>query len=130
VAQVANVATGASLTWLPATTPGVICLVVPPSDRPTVAFVFETGTRSYGVAGMGTPPDILPVAADVSPTTAASMCAMTARPRLVFFSDGTSLGGARAPRHPALPISAIGVAVGVAWLTGAVNVEAECDKSK
>jgi general secretion pathway protein H len=86
-------------------------------EQREVAFAFDSGTRTYGVAGMGAP-HALPAAVDVSVTTARQYVRDAGEARLVFYSDGTSSGGTiqltdRQQR----------VAIGVEWLTGAVHIE-------
>jgi general secretion pathway protein H len=87
------------------------------AENREVAFVFDTGTRTYGVAGMGAP-RALPAAVDVSVTTARQYVRDTGEARLAFFSDGTSSGGTIRLTDPHQR-----VAIGVEWLTGAVHIE-------
>jgi general secretion pathway protein H len=82
-----------------------------------VAFSFDSGTRTYGVAGLGTPRP-LPAAVEVSITTARQYVRDAGEARLVFYSDGTSSGGAIR-----LADQRQRVVIGVAWLTGAVHVD-------
>jgi general secretion pathway protein H len=82
-----------------------------------VVFAFDSGTRTYGVAGLGAP-RALPAALDVSVTTARQYVRDAGEARLVFYGDGTSSGGTiqLADRHQR-------VVIGVAWLTGAVHID-------
>src|SRR5262249_38095016 len=82
-----------------------------------VAFAFDTETRTYGVTGTGAP-QVLPAAIDLSVTTARTQFRETKEAHLVFFSDGTSSGGTIR-----LTDQRQSVAIGVAWLTGAVHIE-------
>jgi general secretion pathway protein H len=82
-----------------------------------VAFAFDTGSRTYGVDGLGAP-KALPATVDVSITAARQYMRDSGEARLIFFSDGTSSGGTirltdRRQR----------IAIGVEWLTGAVHIE-------
>jgi general secretion pathway protein H len=87
------------------------------AEQREVAFAFDSGTRTYGIAGMGAP-HALPEAVDVSVTTARQYVRDAGEARLVFYSDGTSSGGTirLTDRHQR-------VAIGVEWLTGAVHIE-------
>jgi general secretion pathway protein H len=82
-----------------------------------VSFALDTNTRTYVVAGTGSP-QTLPAAIDVSVTTAREYIRATKEARLVFFSDGTSSGGTIR-----LADQNQSVAIGVEWLTGAVHIE-------
>lgn len=82
-----------------------------------VAFTFDAAARTYGVAGTGAPQTV-PVAIDVSVTTARTHIRENNEARLVFFSDGTSSGGTIR-----LTDQQRSVAIGVEWLTGAVRIE-------
>jgi general secretion pathway protein H len=82
-----------------------------------VAFAFDSGTRTYGVAGLGAPA-ALPAAVNVSLTTARQYVRDAGEARLVFYGDGTSSGGTirLADQHQQ-------IVIGVAWLTGAVHID-------
>jgi general secretion pathway protein H len=82
-----------------------------------VAFVLDADKRTYGVAGTGAR-QTLPAAIDLSVTTARPHIREAKEARLIFFSDGTSSGGTirLTDQHQS-------VAIGVAWLTGAVHIE-------
>jgi general secretion pathway protein H len=82
-----------------------------------VSFALDTNTRTYGVAGTGSP-QTLPAAIDVSVTTGRQYIRETKEAHLVFFSDGTSSGGTIR-----LADQNQSVAIGVEWLTGAVHIE-------
>jgi general secretion pathway protein H len=87
------------------------------AENREVAFAFDAGTRTYGVDGMGAP-RALPAAVDLTVTTARSYVRETGEARLVFYSDGTSSGGVIR-----LADQRQRVAIGVAWLTGAVHID-------
>jgi general secretion pathway protein H len=84
-----------------------------------VAFTFDMDTRTYGVAGIGAP-RALPPAVDLSVATARQYVRDGGEARLVFFSDGTSSGGTIRLGNQSQRI-----VIGVAWLTGAVQLDRE-----
>jgi general secretion pathway protein H len=82
-----------------------------------VAFAFDTGTRTYGIVGVG-PSRTLPAAINLSMTTARQYVRDGGEARLVFYSDGTSSGGTiRLGEQPQQ------IAIAVEWLTGVVHIE-------
>ena len=87
------------------------------AENREVAFAFDAGTRTYSVDGMGAP-RALPAAVGLSVTTARSYVRETGEARLVYYSDGTSSGGVIR-----LTDQRQRVAIGVAWLTGAVHID-------
>jgi general secretion pathway protein H len=89
------------------------------NEQRDVAFAFDSETRTYGVEGLG-PPRAVPVAVNVSVTTARQYVRDAGEARLVFYSDGSSSGGTirLAAQHQR-------IVIGVAWLTGAVHVDRE-----
>lgn len=82
-----------------------------------VAFAFDTGTRTYGVAGLGAA-KTLPAAVELTMTTARQYLRDGGEARLVFYGDGTSSGGTIVLAGPGQR-----VAIAVDWLTGVVRVE-------
>jgi general secretion pathway protein H len=87
------------------------------AEQREVAFAFDSGTRTYGVAGLGASRS-LPAAVEVSITTARQYVRDAGEARLVFYSDGTSSGGTIRLAHQHQQ-----VVIGVAWLTGAVHID-------